>query len=216
MMNSAFGLVCTADCPADNRARWLALFLYATLYTIQMKIFKLILSFLFLGIVACNTTPKFITTESDSNPIVQKNLIKYHKGSVPEPIGYVNDFGDLLSTEQEMKLEKIISDYEKKTTREIVIVTVDSILPFTNINNFALYLSDNWAVGKSEKDNGLTLVFSKKLRSIRISTGKGTENTLTDDICKKIIDQTIIPEFKEGKYYTGIEKGLLDLIKIWD
>ncbi|GAA4239678.1 hypothetical protein GCM10022291_34970 [Postechiella marina] len=54
------------------------------------------------------------------------------------------------------------------------------------------------------------------MRKIRISTGHGTEKILTDEICKKIIDQTIIPEFKNGDYYSGIEKGITELIAKWE
>ncbi len=60
------------------------------------------------------------------------------------------------------------------------------------------------------------ILFSKNLREIRISTGSGTEQKLTDEICKNVIDKTIIPEFKNGEYYSGIESGLNELIKLWE
>ena len=71
-------------------------------------------------------------------------------------------------------------------------------------------------IGLKEKDNGLSIVFSKSLKKIKISTGIGTEKVLTDVICKKIIDQTIISEFENGDYYNGIEKGLAELITKWE
>ncbi|REH45858.1 TLP18.3/Psb32/MOLO-1 phosphatase superfamily protein [Tenacibaculum gallaicum] len=61
----------------------------------------------------------------------------------------------------------------------------------------------------------MTIVFSKTLRKIRISTGIGTEHILTDEICKDVIEKTIIPKFKKGEYYLGIEKGITELIAKW-
>ena len=48
-----------------------------------------------------------------------------------------------------------------------------------------------------------------------IATGTGTELILTDEICKNVIDLTIIPEFKNGNFYDGIKNGLIELIKKW-
>ncbi|MCX2681446.1 TPM domain-containing protein [Galbibacter sp. EGI 63066] len=149
------------------------------------------------------STPEFDFSETEKNKF-------------PEPVGYVNDFEELFTAEQKNELEKSISDYENETTREIAIVTVNSIAPYDNIADFATDLSNKWGVGKAMIDNGLVIVFSKSLRKIRISTGNGTEKILTDEICKNILDQTIIPEFKKGKYYSGIEKGLAELIDKWD
>jgi len=52
-------------------------------------------------------------------------------------------------------------------------------------------------------------------RQIGIATGLGIELILTDEICKDVIDQTIIPEFKEGKFYDGIKNGVTELIEKW-
>ena len=104
---------------------------------------------------------------------------------------------------------------KKNTTKQIAIVSIKSIGKYTDFDKFAIDLSNYNGIGLKEKDNGLSIVFSKNLRKIRISTGIGTEKILTDEICKNIIDQTIIPEFKDGNYYNGIEKGLTELIAEW-
>ena len=133
----------------------------------------------------------------------------------PKPIGFVNDFEQIFTIEQRQLLEMKLTEYEKSTTREFVIITIDSIKPYENIKNFATDLSNEWGIGKKETNNGIAIVMSKSLRQIRISTGLGTEKILTDEICKNIIDQTIIPEFKNGDYYSGIEKGITELMSKW-
>jgi uncharacterized protein len=135
--------------------------------------------------------------------------------SFPEAIGYVNDFEGLFTEEQVKELEKIISDFKAKSGNEIVVASVSSIQPYEKFDEYALDLSRHWKVGSAEEDNGLTLIFSKTLRQIRISTGTGTETRFTNEECKKIIDEFIIPEFKKGYFYEGVKIGLKELITRW-
>lgn len=109
----------------------------------------------------------------------------------------------------------MIREFEKETTNQIAVVSISSIGKYTDFDQFAIDLSNYNGVGLKEKDNGLTIVFSKSLRRIRILTGLGTEKILTDQFCKNVIDQTIIPEFKNGDFYSGIEKGMTELISEW-
>ena len=151
--------------------------------------------------------------KSDDNEITKienDTILKF-----PKQIGYVNDYENVFTNEQISELENIIRDYEKKTTNEICVVSLKSIEPYNDISLYATELANNWGIGKSEKDNGLIILFSKSLRSIRISTGYGTEKILTDEKCKKIIDEIIIPEFKKGKYHSGIKNGIMELIAEW-
>ena len=177
-----------------------------------MRIIKLIIGIFLLGLIACKTNN---VPESNVNPIVQKNPTEYDGMRFPKPIGFVSDYENVFTIEQRQILEKRLTEYEQSTTREFVIITVDSIKPYENLKKFATDLSNDWRIGKKETNNGLSIIFSKSLREIRISTGLGTEKILTDEICKNIIDQTIIPEFKNGDYYSGIEKGITELIAKW-
>ena len=136
-------------------------------------------------------------------------------GVFPFPIGSVSDYEKVFNESQISKLTDIISEYEKITTREIAIVSVNSIHPYKDIQEYSTDLANEWGIGNPETDNGLLLLFSKNLREIRISTGLGTEKILTDEICKKVIEDTILPEFKNGEYYDGIKNGLSELIVKW-
>src|SRR5690606_23661182 len=99
---------------------------------------------------------------------------------------------------QRTELTKTLYDYDVETTRQIVVVTIDSIKPYSDIQKYATDLGNYWGVGTAEKNNGLTIVICTSCRQIGIATGLGTELILTDEICKNVIDQTIIPEFKNG------------------
>ena len=96
------------------------------------------------------------------------------ENNFPKPIGYVNDFENVLSLEEVTKLENLLINYEKQTYNELVIVTISKTENEIDFDTYALDLSKNWGVGKRGKDNGLVLVISNQLGRIRICTGTGT------------------------------------------
>ncbi len=131
----------------------------------------------------------------------------------PEPIGCVNDYEKIFSNEQIDSLANIIKKHQDKTTNQIAIVTIDSFAPYKVLFDYSLDLFNTWGIGTKEKNNGVAIVFGKKIRQIRIMVGYGLEKKLKDEEAKRIIDITIIPEFKNGDFYTGIKNGLLEIIK---
>ncbi|MBJ6366809.1 TPM domain-containing protein [Snuella sedimenti] len=173
---------------------------------------KILILFLTLNLLSCKSSAQDIETKK---PVPEFDFSGMNKSKFPKPVGYVNDFEQIFTPDQKILLEKLISNYEKRTTKEIAIITVSTIEPYDNIKDYGTDISNEWGIGKKGKDNGLAIIFSKSLREVRVSTGNGTEKILTDEICKSIIDQIMVPEFKNGEYYNGIEKGLLELIAKW-
>ena len=113
--------------------------------------FKVSVSVLFfLLILGCRKVPNIETPKIPS------------EYSFKNQIGYVNDFDDILSPEQETKLEQILKSYDDQTTNEIGIVTVKSIKPFDDIIDFNDALLQNWRFGKEGKYNGLIILIDKK------------------------------------------------------
>ena len=180
-----------------------------------MKLIFQIILLAFLTISGCKSKQIDKTEPSSEAPKVEFTEFDLGESDLPKLKREVNDYEFIFTPEQLEKLTLIIREFEKETTNQIAVVSIDSIGKYTDFDKFAIDLSNYNGVGLKEKDNGLTIVFSKTLRKIRISTGYGTEKILTDEICKKVIDQTIIPEFKHGEYYSGIEKGIMELIARW-
>ena len=135
--------------------------------------------------------------------------------SLPSSIGIINDFGQVFTEPQRTELKKLISDYIVNSTKEIVIVTIDSINPYDDIKKYAIDLGNDWGVGALKWNNGLTIVLCKPCRKIGIATGTGTEQILTNKICKDVIENKIIPELRKGDFFNGIKSGLIELINSW-
>ena len=131
----------------------------------------------------------------------------------PDKNGFVNDFENIFTSDQILELNQIIKKHEKETSNEIAVVTIMTYAPYDNLFDYSLDLGNYWGIGKKNKNNGVLIVFGKQIREIRIQVGYGLEKKLKDDEAKKIIDDVIIPEFKKGDYFSGIKKGLYEIIK---
>lgn len=135
--------------------------------------------------------------------------------SLPDAIGRINDFENIFTPEQEQELDQIISAFENKTGNQIGIITVANTGTYTDFKKYSVDLFNHWGVGLKDKNNGLLITFSAALRSTRITTGLGTEKVLTNALCKKIIDEKMIPEFKSKNFFNGIKAGLQECIVQW-
>lgn len=124
----------------------------------------------------------------------------------PSYQGYVNDFGNVLSPAFEETEEAMLSDYDKKTTNQIAIATIDTTAPET-IEEYSIHLADQWKPGQKGKDNGVLMVFAMRDHKMRIEVGRGLEGELTDIESKHILDDVIKPEFKAGHFEAGISRG---------
>ena len=99
-------------------------------------------------------------------------------------------------------METLITDLEKETTAEIAVVTTDS-LEGKSIEMYAVELFEAWGIGKADKDNGILFLVALKDREYRIEVGYGLENVITDVIASDILDEIVLPKFKEVKYGLG-------------
>ena len=154
--------------------------------------------------------------ERENPPKVEFDFSEMNKLEFPKQIGFVNDFENIFTEEQKTQLTKFLTYYQENSNREIAVITIDSIPKNIEFDQYSIKMSDNWKVGKDNDGNGLTIVLSKSLRKIRISTTDRTQYYyLSDEFCQKVIDEFMIPEFKKGEYYDGILLGLNELIKKW-
>ncbi len=136
------------------------------------------------------------------------------KGSVPKRIGHTSDYEKIYSAKEIKILDSIIADFEKKTTIQIAIVTIDtSMVDEKDMENWTLKVLNTWGVGQKDKNNGILVGISKGYRHMRIENGYGIESVLTDQETKQIIDADFIPYFKEAKYFEGTLNGLKALMK---
>jgi uncharacterized protein len=121
----------------------------------------------------------------------------------PNPPRLVNDFANLLSVENGKALEDKLVAFDDSTSIQISIVIVESIGDYS-IEDFALRLGRKWGIGQKGKNNGILITIAKEERKMDIEVGYGLESYITDYDSKHIIDELMIPAFKQSNYYAGL------------
>lgn len=129
-----------------------------------------------------------------------------------QKITFVIDDEHDFTNQQITRIDSLYKQHQDKTTNQMILATTADFGFDTSINEFSLHFLRNHRIGKKEVNNGILIVFSEHKREVRIETGYGTEKVLKDEICKKIIDSLMIPEFKKQKYFDGIWKGSIAIV----
>jgi uncharacterized protein len=127
----------------------------------------------------------------------------------------VYDYAKLLSDSEKQQLEEKLIRYSDSTTTQIVVVTIDN-LKGEDIGILAPKWGHEWGVGQAKEDNGVFILLSKEDRKIWIAPGYGVEDKLIAATTGEIVREIIIPEFKAGSYYNGLDKGadaIFDVLK---
>jgi uncharacterized protein len=135
---------------------------------------------------------------------------------VPSEQTSVYDYADVLKPDEEAQLKEKLIRYSDSTTTQIVVITIES-LQGEDIGILTPKWGHAWGIGGSKQnDNGVIILLAKKERKIWISAGYGLEDRLTAGIGGEITRNIIIPEFKAGSYFRGLDKGtdaLFDVFK---
>jgi uncharacterized protein len=125
----------------------------------------------------------------------------------PEPVGFVNDFAGLLSTGVKADLEQQLVQLEKDTGAELAVVTVASLDGLT-VEDYAVRLFEKWQIGKKGKDNGVLFLTAVQERKVRIEVGYGLESVITDSRATRILDEYVVPKFRDNNWEEGINGGV--------
>ncbi len=118
----------------------------------------------------------------------------------------VYDYAKLLSTSEKIALEEKLIKYSDTTSTQIVVAII-ATTKGENIGILTPRWAHKWGVGQAKEDNGVFILLAKNDRKIWISPGYGVEHKLTAGIVGEIIRKVIIPEFKKGSYYKGLDNG---------
>jgi uncharacterized protein len=120
----------------------------------------------------------------------------------------VYDYANVLNENEKAQLEQKLIQYSDSTSTQIVVITIES-LKGEDIGILTPKWGQEWGIGGSKKnDNGVIILLAKAERKIWISAGYGLEDRLTAGIGGEITRNIIVPEFKAGSYYNGLDKGI--------
>lgn len=124
----------------------------------------------------------------------------------PKLTGRVTDAASIIPAEDEALLTQKLEALEQQSQRQLVIATVPSLGGY-DIADYGYRLGREWGIGDKERNDGALLIVAPKERKVRIEVGYGLEPVLTDGLSWMIINNEIVPRFKQGDMPAGIMAG---------
>ena len=134
---------------------------------------------------------------------------------VPALTGHVSDQTGTLTAEQKATLEQTLVAFEAKKGSQLAVLVIATTAP-EEIEQYALRVAEKWKLGRKRVDDGAIVVVAKSDRAVRIEVGYGLEGALTDVASKRIISETMLPQFRTQDYFGGISAGLAQIIRVVD
>jgi uncharacterized protein len=132
---------------------------------------------------------------------------------VPTLTARVTDETGTLTGEQRANLEQTLKNFEAQKGSQISVLIVPTTLPET-IEQYSIRVAEQWKLGRKNVDDGALLIVAKNDRALRIEVGYGLEGALNDATSNRIINETIVPRFKQGDFYGGIAAGVDSIIRV--
>jgi uncharacterized protein len=134
---------------------------------------------------------------------------------VPKLTARVTDLTGTLTAEQQSMLEDKLAAFEARKGAQVLVLVVPTTEP-EEIAQYSIRVVTQWMIGRKNIDDGALLLVAKNDREVRIEVGKGLEGALTDLTAHRIISETLIPLFRQGDFYGGINAGLDQMIRVID
>ena len=135
----------------------------------------------------------------------------------PFPPRLVNDFAGMLTAQEVYSLEEKLVAYNDSTSTQIAIVTVSDLHGYDKAD-YAQRLAEKWGIGQKGLNNGVIILVKPKTADsdgqVQIDQGYGLEGAIPDLTCKQIVEDDMLPEFRAGKYYEGLDKATSTLMSL--
>lgn len=128
----------------------------------------------------------------------------------PFPPRLVNDFVGMLRNNDAENLERKLVAFNDSTSTQISIVILNDIRGYDKAD-YAQRLGEKWGIGQNGFDNGILILVKEKTNTsngeVFIATGYGLEGVIPDITCREIVDYEILPAFRRGDYFEGLDKA---------
>jgi len=134
---------------------------------------------------------------------------------VPPLRAPVTDLSATLSADQLTSLNNALRAFEERKGSQVAVLIVPTTKP-ESIEQYGIRVADRWKIGRDKADDGAILLVVRDDRAVRIEVGYGLEGVLTDATANRIIDEVIVPRFRQNDLDGGIVAGVDSIMKVID
>ncbi len=131
------------------------------------------------------------------------------------PVARVTDLTGTLDAATREALTQKLATFEQAKGSQIAVLILPTTQPET-IEQYGIRVAETWQLGRKGIDDGVLLIAALDDRAVRIEVGYGLEGAVPDAIAKRIVEEAILPRFREGDIGGGIALGVERLIAVID
>jgi uncharacterized protein len=129
------------------------------------------------------------------------------------PVGMVNDFGNLLTNQEEAILEQKLRNYRDTTSNVIAIAVLNNLAGLPR-EEAATYLFNTWQMWEAERYNGVLILISVQERELQIEVGYGLEGAIPDVMANRVVQDILVPALQNGQFYQGLDRATNALMQL--
>jgi uncharacterized protein len=130
---------------------------------------------------------------------------------VPQLTAHVIDQTGTLDAIQLKGLEDKLMAFEQSKGTQIAILMVATTQPEDDAS-FANRVGNAWKIGRKGVGDGVLIVVAKDDHKVRVEVAKTLEGAIPDLAAKRIIDEAMLPKFRQGDFAGGLQAGADQLI----
>ena len=127
----------------------------------------------------------------------------------------VVDTTGTLDAAQKQALEQQALALQQRKGAQLQVLVVPTTQP-EDIAQYTTRVFDQWAIGRKGVDDGVLLLVAKDDRRVRIEPGYGLEGAIPDAIANRVIQEYLVPHFRQNDYAGGITAASAVLVKLVD
>jgi len=114
----------------------------------------------------------------------------------------------ILSSAEAAQLEGKLVAFDQQTSNQIAVVILNDLMGYDKAE-LAYRIGESWGVGQEGFNNGVVILLKPKTGESRgevfIATGYGLEGAIPDAIGRRIVEQEMIPHFRNNDYFGGLD-----------
>lgn len=147
---------------------------------------------------------------------LQKSLIKnctefpFIENYSLVPFSNVVDLEKIFNREDLAELEKQLKEIQNTNRFQLFIISTEDYFPNENITDYSFSILNHNSSDRFQRGN-MIIVLNLKSREVRISMNNIARKIISDEFSQKLINEVIVPNFSEEKYFEGINEAIVKI-----
>jgi uncharacterized protein len=133
------------------------------------------------------------------------------KRPLPQPLGYVSDHAGVFDADWKARVRSVCQDLERKTSVEMVVVTVKNLGPYRTANEYASALYQRWGIGSAQQEHGVLVLAVAEERLAAVTLGRGMMTVISPQLLEDVATRYLTPMFRTGHYGEGLYRTAVAL-----